>query len=104
MINRDILSIRMALCFILYLVKECATAYSAIARKMIITQTVIQMSMKEMYETFGTSDRTLSNMAIRVSNDVKFIPTRASVCDGDMNSPSQDIITTKALGRYVANK
>ena len=44
-----------------------------------ITQTVIQMSMKEMYETLGTSDRTPSNMAIKVNNEVKFIPTLAEM-------------------------
>ena len=79
MITLDILSRQIAFFFFLNRVKECETAYSATARKMIITHTVIQISMKEMYETLGTSDLTLSNIAMRVSSEVKFIPTRAEM-------------------------
>ena len=73
----DTLSSNIALGFILYLTSEWETAYSAIARKIIKTQTVIHISMKVMYDTLGTPDLTPSNIAINVSNEVRFIPTRA---------------------------
>ena len=75
----ETLSTRIAVLFFLCLSREWETAYSTIAKKIMITQTVIHMSMKEMYETLGTSDRTPSNIAIKVNNEVKFIPTRAEI-------------------------
>ena len=75
----ETLSTRIAVLFFLCLSREWETAYSTMAKKIMITQTVIQMSMKEMYETLGTSDRTPSNMAIKVNNEVKFIPTLAEM-------------------------
>ena len=48
---------------------------------MITTHTVIQMSINVIYETLGTSARIPSNIAIRVSSEGRFMPTRAVKSD-----------------------